>query len=84
MSQLKDLAHHLNKKPICRIIASHEYGIQNLWCRISELEDKGFKISRRWVEHINRHKNSARFMVYSMPQTKKNQKLFKDIYGGVK
>lgn len=84
MSQLKDLAHHLNAKPICRIIASHEYGIMNLWARCAELELQGFKIDRRWVEHTNRHNNSARYMVYSMAQTKKNQKLFKDIYGGGK
>lgn len=80
MSQLKDLATHLMDKPICRIIASHEYGIMNLWVRISELENKGFKIDRRWVEHTNRHKNSARYMVYSMAKTKKNQKLFNQIY----
>lgn len=81
MSQLKDLATHLMDKPICRIVASHKYGIMNLWARCAELELQGFSIDRRWVEHINRHKNSARYMLYSLQKTKKNQALYKKIYG---
>jgi hypothetical protein len=81
MTQLSDLANHLQKSPITQLIAVYEHGILNLWKRASELEDLGFKLNRRWVTHVNRHDNATRYMVYSMPLTRHNMKLAKRLYG---
>lgn len=80
MSQLRDLATHLQKRKISRLIAMYEYGIANLWARCAELEEMGFTINRQWVNSTNRHGNSSRHMIYSMSATKKNQALFKKLY----
>lgn len=81
MSQKKAILFHLQHSEISQIVAVNKYAVLNLWKRCTEIEDMGFKLSRRWVDHVNRWGNNSRYMVYSMPQTKKNQQLFKKLFG---
>lgn len=56
--------HMLNIGPITALIAMKQYGCMRLSARIKDLEQKGIKIRRQWVTHINADGEKKRFKEY--------------------
>ena len=54
MTQNQRIELALRKGPITRIQAIQRYGVLNLWARISELKQRGLRITSERVKVLNR------------------------------
>ena len=81
MNQQTALLHHLRHSEISQLVAFNKLGICRLSERCRELEFKGFQIDRRTATMTNRHDNTVRYTIYSLPSTTKNLALFYKLFG---
>lgn len=83
MNQKTVIIHHLLKAPLSSLVAFNKMGCTCLPKRITEVEAMGFSIGRKNVVSTNRWGNRNDYLIYSLPLTRKNQALYRKIYGAI-
>ena len=81
MNQQTSILHHLRHAELSQLVAFNKLGVCRLSERIREIESRGFAIDRRTATMTNRHDNTVRYTVYSLPATTKNLTLFYKLFG---